>query len=202
MEDVVAAVQNGDPHNQLNVAYHLILDNRVMAHPEAPSYMPTTELISTLQSKEFAQMLTPAKKPHNPPKPNWQPYTSYAVHSPKLYPVGFKGSRWHLGIQSQSRPEDIMTEIFRKMKGLNYYWKVISPYHVLVKYSLPNKENLTIKFDLQLYQLDLRTYLLDMKHIMPSVYSSEDALNNVLSIRHCTMEFFEICSLLIGALMH
>ena len=218
MQDVVAAIQSGDTHNQLNVAYHLILDNTAMAHPEATSSIPQTkEWISIIQSKEFTQMLTPVKKPHKPPKPQWPPYTSYAVHTPTLSPTGFKKSRWHLGIRSQSRPQDIMTEIFRKMKGLNYYWKVITPYHVLVKYDLPNKENLTIKLDLQLYQIDQRNYLLDLKNAMPSVLSenrgsegkltgtigvhgSQDELKNVLSRRHYTMEFFEISSLLIQAL--
>lgn len=215
MHEVLAAIQSGDPHNQLNVAYHLILDNTTMAHPESMTPVQTTEWISIIKSKEFTQMLTPVKKPYKPPKPQWPPYTSYAVHAP-LSPVGFKKSRWHLGIRSQSRPQDIMAEIFRKMKGLNYYWKIISPYHVLVKYDIPNKENLTIKLDLQLYQIDQRNYLLDLKNTMPSVLSergsegklvgmdrrqgSEDELNNVLSRRHYTMEFFEISALLIQAL--
>lgn len=218
MQDVFTAIQSGDTHNQLNVAYHLILDNTKMAHPESVSSIPTTEWITIIQSKEFTQMLTPVKKPYKPPKPHWPPYTSYAVHTPTLSPTGFKKSRWHLGIRSQSRPQDIMAEIFRKMKGLNYYWKVITPYHVLVKYDFPNKENLTIKLDLQLYQIDHRNYLLDLKNAKPSVLSenrkssegilarmseshgSEDELKNVLSRRHYTMEFFEISSLLIQAL--
>lgn len=216
MHEVLAAIQTGDPHNQLNVAYHLILDNTTMAHPETVgSSIQTKEWISIIQSKEFTQMLTPVKKPYKVPKPKWPPYTSYAVHT--LAPVGFKKSRWHLGIRSQSRPQDIMAEIFRKMKGLNYYWKIINPYHVLVKYDLPSKENLSIKLDLQLYQIDHRNYLLDLKNATPSVLSenrgsegqlfglngrhgSQDELKNVLSRRHYTMEFFEISSLLIQAL--
>ena len=215
MQEVVAAIQSGDTHNQLNVAYHLILDNTKMANPEGtPSSVPTTEWISIIQSKEFTQMLTPVKKPHRPPKPQWPPYTSYSVHTPTLSPTGFKKSRWHLGIRSQSRPQDIMSEIFRKMKGLNYYWKVITPYHVLVKYDLPNKENLTIKLDLQLYQIDQRNYLLDLKNATPSISSDNRSSQgilagtvgmhgsqpDILSRRHYTMEFFEISSLLIQAL--
>ena len=214
-EDVVAAIQSGDPHSQLNVAYHLVLDNMAMPHPETASSIPTTEHNSTVQSKP----LPPIKKSYKPPKPHWPPYTSYAVYTPKLYPAGFKRSRWHLGIQSQSHPLDIMVGIFYKMKTLNFYWKTISPYHVLVKYDLPNKENLTIKLDLQLYQIDKRNYLLDLKNAMPRVlngnsrlegelvsinerpHGSEDELKNVLSQRHCTMEFFEISSLLIKALI-
>ena len=78
---------------------------------------------------------------------------------------------------------------------------------------------MTIKLDLQLYQIDQRNFLLDLKNAMPSVLSksrgsegkltgtigrhgSEDELKNVLSRRHShyPMEFFEISSLLIQAL--
>ena len=66
MEEVVIAIQSGDPHNQLNVAYHLVLDNRAMGHPEATSSMPTTECNSTIQSKALSSI----KKPYKPPKPH------------------------------------------------------------------------------------------------------------------------------------
>ena len=214
-EDVVAAIQSSDPHSQLNVAYHLVLDNMTMGHPEAASSMPATEHNSTVQSKALPII----KKPYKPPKPVWPLYTSYAAQTPRLYPAGFKRSWWHLGIQSQNHPLDIMAGIFHNMKRLNFYWKTVTPYHVLVKYDLPNKENLTIKLDLQLYQIDQRNYLLDLKNAMPRVslnensrlegefvsinnsHGSEDGLKNVLSQRHCTMEFFEISSLLIKALI-
>ena len=39
-------------------------------------------------------------------------------------------AKWHLGIRSQSKPNDIMLEVFRAMKALDYEWKVINPYHV------------------------------------------------------------------------
>ena len=211
MEEVVAAMQSGDPHNQLNVAYHLVLDNMAMAPPEAASSTSTTECNSTIQSK----VLSSVKKPYKPPKPHWPLYTSYTAHTPRLYPAGFKRSLWHLGIQSHNQPLDIMEGIFHKMKRLNFYWKTITPYHVLVKYDLPNKENLTIKLDLQLYRMDRRNYLLDLKNTMPSVLNEnsgsvgelvsrhgiEDGPENVLLQRHCTMEFFEISSLLIKALL-
>lgn len=224
MQEVVAGIQSGNPHNQLNIAYHLILDNTRMSHSETTgSSLPTfhtKEWETIIQSKEFSQMLTPVKKPYQIPKPLHPPYTSYevhSIHSPSL-PATMKKSRWHLGIRSQSRPQDIMTEIFRKMRGLNYYWKVINPYHVLVKYDVPTKENLSIKLDLQLYQIDQRNYLLDLKNAMPSSLSesrsdsgnmmldmsvasdTQEELKHVLSRRHYTMEFFEISSLLIQAL--
>lgn len=37
------------------------------------------------------------------------------------------------GIRSQSRPEDIMYEVYRAMKTLDFEWKVLNPYHVIVR---------------------------------------------------------------------
>lgn len=31
-----------------------------------------------------------------------------------------KRAKWHLGIRSQSKPNDIMLEVYRAMKALNY----------------------------------------------------------------------------------
>ena len=42
-----------------------------------------------------------------------------AASKPKV-----KKPKWHLGIRSQSRPEDIMGEVFKAMKKLDYEWKV------------------------------------------------------------------------------
>jgi len=42
----------------------------------------------------------------------------------------FRRSKWHLGIRSQSRPQDIMAEIFRKLKALEFEWKIITPYFI------------------------------------------------------------------------
>lgn len=47
--------------------------------------------------------------------------------------AGVKRAKWHLGIRSQSRPEDIMYEVFRAMKSLDMEWKVLNPYHVIVR---------------------------------------------------------------------
>ena len=209
VEEVVTAVENGDPHNQLYVAYHLVLDNTVRAHPEMMSPMQAEINDSNMPGRKLS-----STKPHKSSKPQWPLYTSYLAHTPRLYPAGFKRSRWHLGIQSQSHPLDIMTGVFYKMKKLNFCWKYLTPYHVLVKYNMPNKENLTIKLDLQLYQIDQRNYLLDLKNVMPSLSENsntegdlhekcglEIGLKNGPSQRHCTMEFFEITSLLLKALI-
>ena len=47
-----------------------------------------------------------------------------------------KRSKWHLGIRSQSKPHDIMSEVYRAMKALDFEWKVLNPYHVQVGHLL------------------------------------------------------------------
>merc|ERR1712136_540761 len=49
-----------------------------------------------------------------------------------------KRAKWHLGIRSQSKPQDIMNEVYRAMKTLDYEWKVINPYHVQVRRRKPS----------------------------------------------------------------
>ena len=42
--------------------------------------------------------------------------------STKVKPT--KKPKWHLGIRSQSKPEDIMDEVYKAMIRLNFEWKV------------------------------------------------------------------------------
>ena len=37
-----------------------------------------------------------------------------------------------LGIRSQSKPHDIMSEVYRAMKALDFEWKIVNPYYVQV----------------------------------------------------------------------
>lgn len=65
-----------------------------------------------------------------------------------------KRAKWHLGIRSQSKPNDIMMEVYRAMKALDYEWKVINPYHVRVRHK--NKlHDRFIMMSLQLYQVNI-----------------------------------------------
>jgi len=80
-----------------------------------------------------------------------------------------KRAKWHLGIRSQSRPDDIMYEVFRAMKSLDFEWKMLNAYHVIVRRKLPDgtpDSELRPKMSLQLYQVDQRSYLLDFKNLI------------------------------------
>jgi 5'-AMP-activated protein kinase catalytic alpha subunit len=106
-----------------------------------------------------------------------------------------KRAKWHLGIRSQSKPQDIMNEVYRAMKTLDYEWKVINPYHVQVRRRKPSFDPFAssnpdaeaedtkssddettasnnnqptpyyVKMSLQLYQVDYKSFLLDFKSV-------------------------------------
>lgn len=86
--------------------------------------------------------------------------------------AGMKRFKWHLGIRSQSRPWDIMHEVFRAMNTLGYEWKVINPFNIRVRKWNPVLMHHS-KLVLQLYQVDSRSYLLDFKCIDESQQDSD-----------------------------
>ena len=62
-----------------------------------------------------------------------------------------------------------------------------------------------VQMDLQLYQIDQQTYLLDFKNLLPNMevvttQSEEEDKGDESPQRHLTMEFFEMCAQVISAL--
>jgi len=114
-----------------------------------------------------------------------------------------KKAKWHLGIRSQSKPQDIMNEVFKAMKASNMQWKYYnsSIYSLRVRKQLaPNRY---AKIGLQLYQVDQKSYLLDFRSFEPTAEENSAALAaaNKEGINHLNMmEFFELCAGLIGSL--
>jgi 5'-AMP-activated protein kinase, catalytic alpha subunit len=96
---------------------------------------------------------------------------------------GSKKAKWHLGIRSQSKPQDIMNEVFKAMKSSGMQWKYInqSIYNLRVRKKIQDTSTTTInnttsnsnsnsntndryvKIGLQLYQVDQKSYLLDFR---------------------------------------
>ena len=126
--EIHSALLSDDPHNALVIAYNLVIDNRRIESAkekedfkqfyssgsgqapaqEGSGHKPHPERIAPLRDKP----VTPVEKTH------------------RGAPI--KRSKWHLGIRSQSKPHDIMSEVYRAMKTLDFEWKVINPYHVQV----------------------------------------------------------------------
>jgi len=127
-----------------------------------------------------------------------------------------KRSKWNLGIQSQSKPQEIMIEVFKAMKMLDFEWKVFSPYHVHVRRKYPAGGQ-SAKMSLQLYQVGNKTSLLDFKCLLKDENTSESMTEgktasenhteNASTTGNCgpnadyyTMQFFEMCAALINQL--
>uniref|UniRef100_A0A915DVU3 non-specific serine/threonine protein kinase n=1 Tax=Ditylenchus dipsaci TaxID=166011 RepID=A0A915DVU3_9BILA len=136
------------------------------------------------------------------------------------------------------RPEDIMYEVFRAMKFLDFEWKLLNAYHVVVRRRPKDQESDMPKMSLQLYQVDQRSYLLDFKNLvdddgmsladgstcssrhasvsmpvrpfmrnsraqslpMPIEVERAASASSSISGQSQTMQFFEMCAALIGAL--
>uniref|UniRef100_A0A672PYV1 Acetyl-CoA carboxylase kinase n=1 Tax=Sinocyclocheilus grahami TaxID=75366 RepID=A0A672PYV1_SINGR len=166
--EVLSSLYSGDPQDQLAVAYHLIIDNRRIMNQASEFYLASSPPTSSFM--EEGMPLPPGVKPH----PERMP--PLLAHSPKARcpldalnttrpkPLAVKKAKWHLGIRSQSKPYDIMAEVYRAMKQLEYEWKVVNPYHLRVRRKNPVTGNF-VKMSLQLYQVDNRSYLLDFKSI-------------------------------------
>jgi hypothetical protein len=88
---------------------------------------------SSSSSAAAASPGAPILKPHpervpfllaeTPPRPR---HTLDELNPQKSKHQGVRRAKWHLGIRSQSRPNDIMSEVCRAMKQLDYEWKVRS----------------------------------------------------------------------------
>lgn len=224
--EVHNALLSGNPHDQLAIAYHLIIDNKRIADEAAKAELKDFYVASSPPPVSFSpNELNPSPiRPH--PERIAPAIRDKAIATSnsgatdrRSRGTPVKRAKWHLGIRSQSKPNDIMNEVYRAMKALDYDWKVINPYHVRVRH----KNELTgkyVKMSLQLYQVDYKSYLLDFKSL--SSEASEDTESMILSsgeepkpvipvpaetneqqqkqTGHHTMEFFEMCAALITQL--
>lgn len=99
---------------------------------------------------------------------------------------------------------------YRKVTILYSYNSVskLYPLYLYCRHIQP-VSGLVVKLDLQLYQIDLKNYLLDFKCVNPSEeeltltmqqQADQDPESTPQHTRHFLMEFFEICSRLITSL--
>ncbi|XP_066548097.1 5'-AMP-activated protein kinase catalytic subunit alpha-2 [Amia ocellicauda] len=160
--EVTSSLYSGDPQDQLAVAYHLIIDNRRIMNQASEFY-----LASSPPTSSFMDDMVKPHPERMPPLMADSPKARCpldALNTTKPKPLAVKKAKWHLGIRSQSKPYDIMAEVYRAMKQLDYEWKVVNPYHLRVRRKNPVTGNY-VKMSLQLYQVDNRSYLLDFKSI-------------------------------------
>lgn len=252
--EVHNALLSGDRHDQLAIAYHLIIDNKRFANDAEKSEMenfyvvppssppPTTYTSPNEKSSgegnspasfRHPERIAPLRERAAAMQSNAHaagggaggggvggsggsaaganlPITGTIGNEKRGTPV--KRAKWHLGIRSQSKPNDIMLEVYRAMKALDYEWKIINPYHVRVRRANKSTGKHDIKMSLQLYQVDAKSYLLDFKSLTnEEVEQGDDVIMDAATppnsmgipaayqqpTGHHTMEFFEMCAALI-----
>eukprot|EP00096_Caligus_rogercresseyi_P008942 TRINITY_DN2936_c0_g1_i1.p1 TRINITY_DN2936_c0_g1~~TRINITY_DN2936_c0_g1_i1.p1 ORF type:complete len:565 (+),score=124.86 TRINITY_DN2936_c0_g1_i1:313-2007(+) len=249
--EIHAVLNSEDLQNPLYIAYRLIVDNKKLAekfmdeevsklnaffldqpHADSSEKKPAVAAggsAAAASSSIGTANETPGGPKHHPERIG--PLRERNANAPPIEKTHrgnpIKRAKWHLGIRSQSKPQDIMNEVYKAMKTLNYEWKVINPYHVHVRRANPIVKHF-VKMSLQLYQVDYKSYLLDFK----SLPSDDECINktsqennlgangsdndgggtpnnnlsnssssiNVENNGHHTMEFFEMCASLITQL--
>lgn len=207
--EVYTALLSGDPHDQLAIAYHLIIDNKRIADEAAKAelkdfYVASSPPPMTLSVEEAFG--SSSSKPHieriirkcqitffttitlsyfsfkcflNSERERLGSIGSISAHMQVSRSTPVKRAKWHLGIRSQSKPGDIMNEVFRAMKTLNFEWKVVNAYSVRVRRKNTISDRYS-KISLQLYQVDYKSYLLDFKSLSDeeSTMDASKLLNN------------------------
>uniref|UniRef100_A0A0N5AVL9 non-specific serine/threonine protein kinase n=1 Tax=Syphacia muris TaxID=451379 RepID=A0A0N5AVL9_9BILA len=200
-EDVTHALLGDDPHHHLSVAYNLIVDNKRIADETAKLSIEEFYQVSPASKPQgigdFMHRHPERLSASNKITTNLEPCgdvpqmqnVSMLGGQPNIaaIPLGQKSphvkrAKWHLGIRSQSRPEDIMYEVFRAMKTLDFEWKILNPYHVIVRRRPGNLPCDPPKMSLQLYQVDSKSYLLDFKSLV-----DEDIGSSTSSSRHASV---------------
>jgi len=214
-QEIHTALLSDDPHNQLVIAYNLVIDNkRIQTAKEEDDFK------EFFASGSFSGSPSPSSLPSTTadttPRPHPERMAPLRDKPGQVTPVEkthrgapIKRSKWHLGIRSQSKPHDIMSEVYRAMKTLDFEWKVINPYHVQVRRRNPGNAKY-VKMSLQLYQVDYKSYLLDFKSLVEEEAGQEVTsqlerpalveLQESSITGHHTMEFFEMCAALITQL--
>lgn len=213
--EVQSAILSEDPHNQLKIAYNLIVDNKRFADANALYSISAFYSAGSPPPAPPTPTFSPDASP-SPFKPHPERIARKSKNAlreralsgdrglPKGTPV--KRAKWHLGIRSQSKPLDIMSEVYKAMKVLGFEWKVVNPFHVRVRRKNPMTASY-VHMALQLYQVDYKSHLLDFKIISSDVNEAityekrGSTVDEEIAITcHHVMEFFEMCAALITEL--
>ncbi|CAF2520198.1 unnamed protein product [Rotaria sp. Silwood2] len=203
--EVQEALLINDRHDQLVIAYHLIIDNKriwnearkvEIADFFSASSPPHSAFLSMTKSspirphpekmpalKDLSVTLDPIDTinvTNNSSSNNTNTSHQNTSHNQKASSsttgatgsgaASLKKAKWHLGIRSQSKPQDIMNEVFKAMKELGMEWKFCnnSMYSLRTRRKVPNTDRY-VKLGLQLYQVDHRSYLLDFRNLNSNI---------------------------------
>jgi len=213
-QDLLQALQKQD-RNQMTVAYYLILDNKrrkllsnsPIMHATAPGQTAEQQQLAAAQEAQQQQ-----QQQHRQQQQQQDPSPSALAPSPPTSMVGGSQAgqraaadsmlrRWHLGVQSAMAPADMMLEIFRALRALQFEWKIVAQYSLKCRPcprpqgSLDSEHGggamdasslatrCKVKVGLQLYKIQEDSYLLDVRKVDGDI-----------------LPFMDVCALLLGEL--
>jgi len=196
--------------NQMTVAYYLILDSKRRKLLSNSPIMHATQHNQANVEEEVVE-LPPQQQPNaqQPQQPHFVPVEAATsqqglVMSPSMNPAMGGGAEmmqrpWQLGIQSSMPPADMMLEIFRALRALQFEWKIVAQYSLKCRPCqrppLAGHDTLNtldansmvvrckVKVGLQLYKIHEESYLLDIRKVDGEV-----------------LPFMDVCSLLLSEL--
>merc|ERR1712146_777554 len=201
-DHVLDALHSNDPSNQLVIAYKLIADNnrrhveetRDEVDASAAVFDASVDRTVPLTDPSHPIMVRERKKSLIVPMPSGHAWAGRKI---------VKRSRWHLGMRSRNRPAEIMGEVYRSLEALNLQWKVITPYHLRCR-CWNQVSGTMMKMSLQLFQSDDQQYLLDFNNLATSEQDRLHALDEDVpqtdTVGFHTLEFFELCAMVIAEL--
>jgi len=97
--------------------------------------------------------------------------------------------KWHLGVQSRLPPADMMIEVFRALKAINFEWKVVAQYQLVCRPAVrqaaegdlgASARRAQVKLGLQLYKVVDDQYLLDVKRLEGDIFPFMDVCSSLL----------------------
>lgn len=110
---------SGDPHDHIAIVYNLIVDNkRIVDRTSKLSINDFYVASSPPPQTNNAIMDSPVKLTGSSTQTGGRQRMLSGTDKTKSTPM--KRSKWHLGIRSQSNPYEIMHEVYRAMKALDF----------------------------------------------------------------------------------
>lgn len=192
-DEVLLALNKGDRFDKLVIGYNLIFDSRRLCCLES------SDTVSLKVNNDLSKL---SKNEHlNVDKFNNSNLMKHTIFSSN------KRQKWHLGIRSQSKPVDIFVEILKSLQKLKYSWKVVNKFSLRVK-AFVNNEN-TIKIGLNMYQVDVKMFLLDFTLLSfdctnneKSEKSEKSEKPGTLPNSYRTLDFLVVASKIITSLAY
>ncbi|KAL1241949.1 5'-AMP-activated protein [Trichinella spiralis] len=156
---VITVLKQNDPYNRLSIAYNLAVEKR--RREQSTTAKLSAEDYPLSNMSDISKERPPNSNCSNDKTPKMQ-------ISANIKPIHYKSpysdeDRLYLGLRWSDKPENIMMQLLHLLKSLNFEWRMINPYHVIVR----RKNDLeSPKMILQLYTVGHNDYLLDFTSSM------------------------------------